>query len=253
MAGYFRISQAQIARFHEDGYLVVEQLFDAQEMRLLAETARADSAMVAGAFRIEDEQGNEGKIAVWDQPGDDIYGLIGRSERIVDTVEKLLDDEVYFYHSKMILKEPGGGGAWEWHQDYGYWYNYGCLFPDMVSVAVAVDPATKRNGCMQMLRRSHKLGRIEHGRSETQTLADPQRTAEAIKKLELVCCQLQPGDAVFFHCNTLHRSDQNDSDEPRWSLICCYNARHNDPYDSSHHAPYAPLHKVSDDAVRGGR
>ncbi len=238
---YFRISQEQIARFHEDGYLVVEQLLDEQETRLLRETARSDSAMLADATRIQDTKGNEGKLAWWNHPGDDLYGMISRSARIVGAMEKLLSDEVYHWHSKMILKESGGGGAWEWHQDYGYWYNDGCLFPDMASVSIAVDPATKHNGCMQMLRQSHKLGRIDHGQDESQTFSEQQRTAEAMKKLPLVYCQMQPGDAVFFHCNTLHRSDQNNSDEPRWSLICCYNTRHNAPYRQLDHPQYTPL------------
>jgi hypothetical protein len=48
----------------------------------------------------------------------------------------------------------------------------------------------------------------------------------------------------------LHRSDQNRSDNPRWSMICCYNAARNDPYKESHHPRYTPLTKVSDDAIR---
>ena len=59
-----------------------------------------------------------------------------------------------------------------------------------------------------------------------------------------------PGDAVFFHCNLLHRSDQNRSDLARWSLICCYNAASNDPYKESHHPRYSPLPKVADDAIK---
>jgi hypothetical protein len=35
-------------------------------------------------------------------------------------MEQLLDDEVYHYHSKMSIKQPNIGGAWSWHQDYGY-------------------------------------------------------------------------------------------------------------------------------------
>ena len=52
----------------------------------------------------------------------------------------MLDDEVYHYHSKMIMKDPRVGGAWTWHQDYGYWYQNGVLWPDLVSVFIAVDP-----------------------------------------------------------------------------------------------------------------
>ena len=35
----------------------------------------------------------------------------------------MLGDEVYHFHHKMMVKEPRVGGAWEWHQDYGYWYS----------------------------------------------------------------------------------------------------------------------------------
>ena len=61
---------------------------------------------------------------------------------------------------------------------------------------------------------------------------------------------MEPGDTLFFHCNLLHRSDQNRSANPRWSMICCYNAARNDPYKESHHPRYTPLVKVPDSAVR---
>jgi ectoine hydroxylase-related dioxygenase (phytanoyl-CoA dioxygenase family) len=57
---------------------------------------------------------------------------------------------------------------------------------------------------------------------------------------------LEPGSAVFFHCNLLHRSDQNKSDDPRWAFICCYNSKDNDPYKESRHPRYSPLHKWPD-------
>ena len=55
--------------------------------------------------------------------------------------------------------------------------------------------------------------------------------------------------AIFFHANLLHRSDQNRSEHPRWSLICCYNARRNSPYKESRHPAYTPLEKVGDEAI----
>lgn len=94
---------------------------------------------------------------------------------------------------------------------------------------------------MQVLRGSHLLGRIDHGKTGDQTGADMERVNEALKQLELVYVDLEPGDAVFFHANLLHRSDQNRSDNPRWALICCYNTKHNDPYKESRHPRYSPL------------
>ena len=130
---------------------------------------------------MDDGQGIDVRLSLWNHPGDGIYGMIARSERIVDRVECLLDDEAYHYHSKMILKDAKVGGAWAWHQDYGYWYQNGCLFPDMGSAFIAVDPNTRANGCLQVLKGSHKMGRIEHGRYGDQTGADPERTDEATR------------------------------------------------------------------------
>ena len=61
---------------------------------------------------------------------------------------------------------------------------------------------------------------------------------------------MEPGDALFFHSNTLHRSDANRSDDPRWALICCYNAARNNPYLEHHHPFYTPLDKVPDSAIK---
>ena len=88
--------------------------------------------------------------------------MFARSHKLVDKVEALLEGEVYHYHSKMVLKDARTGGAWAWHQDYGYWYQNGLLFPDLVSVMIAVDKATKENGCLQVIRGSHRMGRINH-------------------------------------------------------------------------------------------
>ena len=44
----------------------------------------------------------------------------------------------------MSIKLPNIGGAWNWHQDYGYWYQNGCLYPDMASAFIALD-ANKRD------------------------------------------------------------------------------------------------------------
>ena len=110
----------------------------------------------------------------------------------------MLDDEMYHYRSKVVLKEAQDGGAWERHQDYGYWYHNGCLYPDMVSVSIAIDPTTRENGCMQLFQGSQKMCRIEHGEYDGQFSADPGRTEHAIQRLELVHVEMRPGDALFF-------------------------------------------------------
>jgi ectoine hydroxylase-related dioxygenase (phytanoyl-CoA dioxygenase family) len=164
-------------------------------------------------------------------------------------MQRVLDDEVYHYHNKMILKEAKVGGAWAWHQDYGYWYDNGCLLPDMASCLIAVDRATQENGCLQVLAGSHRMGRVNHMEVGEQTGADPERVEAARERFELIHCELEAGDAIFFHANLLHRSDQNRSDHPRWAFICCYNARRNDPYKESRHPCYSPLEVWPDERI----
>lgn len=124
------------------------------------------------------------------------------------------------------------------------------ISPNLTSVFIAIDPATKENGCMQVIPHSHSLGRIEHVLTGEQAGADMERVHEILKRFPLVHVEMEPGDALFFHSNLLHRSDQNKSENPRWSMICCYNAKSNDPYKESHHPRYTPLHKVPDAAIR---
>ncbi len=245
------LSPNQRAAFDQDGYVLIKGFFDAEETSLLQRAMEEDPAIRGHFYDRGDAEGMTTKMAVWNHPGDSVYGLAARSAKMVDTMEDLLGGEVYHYHSKITAKEPREGGAWEWHQDYGYWYNNGCLFPLMASAMIALDKCTKANGCLQVLKGSHHLGRIDHGLLEgTQVGADLRRVEEAKAKLDLVYCEMEPGDVLFFHCNTLHRSDQNRSDDRRWTLICCYNAARNDPYLDHHHPRYTPLQKVPDEAIK---
>ena len=243
------IADDSVASYHEDGYVLIRGMLDAEETGLLSRAAREDRILDQHSFGRGDGEGGTVRLSLWNHPTDTIYGMIARSESVVGTAEKLLGDEAYHYHSKMIMKDAKVGGAWAWHQDYGYWYQNGVLFPHLTSAYIAVDRATKENGCLQVIRGSHKLGRIEHGLTGDQAGADQERVDEILKRLELVYVEMEPGDALYFHANLLHRSDQNHSDNPRWSMICCYNAKSNDPFKESHHPRYTPLSKVPDSEI----
>tara|TARA_Y100000588_G_scaffold42748_1_gene40759 strand:+ start:18706 stop:19539 length:834 start_codon:yes stop_codon:yes gene_type:complete len=244
------LTEDQRVDYHSDGCVMVRGMFDAEEIDLLGRSAREDRELDRRSQGREDGEGGSVRLSLWNHPGNGIYGMFARCERIVDSMEGLLEGEVYHYHSKMILKDPEVGGAWAWHQDYGYWYQNSCLFPLMSSVMIAVDRATRENGCLQALKGSHLMGRVDHQLTGEQAGANPDRVAEAGKVLDTVYCEMEPGDALFFHCNLLHRSDRNASQNPRWSLICCYNAARNNPYTESHHPRYTRLQKVPDSAIK---
>jgi ectoine hydroxylase len=244
------VDEKDVRDYQESGYVLSRGMFDAEEIELLRRAAKEDRALDQHSFSKGDGEGGNVRLSLWNHPGDTLYGMFARCRSIVDSAEKLLGGEVYHYHSKMIMKEARTGGAWTWHQDYGYWYQNGVLFPMLCSASIAVDKATRENGCLQVLRGSHLLGRVDHVLTGEQAGADMERVSEAETRLELVYVEMDPGDVLFFHCNLLHRSDQNRSDSPRWSMICCYNAARNNPYKESHHPRYTPLSKVEDSAIR---
>ncbi|CAG5117835.1 unnamed protein product, partial [Candidula unifasciata] len=124
-----------------------------------------------------------------------------------------------------------------------YWYKNGCLFPDMLTVFIAIDKCWKENGCLQILEGSHKCGRIEHVMVGGQTGADLERVEQLKKVLPLKYVELEPGDALFFHSNLLHNSAPNQSPHRRWAFLCAYNRASNNPVYEHHHPQYTPLTK----------
>ena len=137
-----RFTPQELQSYLDRGFVTIPQLLDATETARVVAAAERDQDLAAHAFDRADGEGGRVRLALWNHPGDDIYGVLARTARLVERAEDILGGEVYHYHSKLILKDPAVGGAWAWHQDYGYWYENGLLAPDLVSVFIALDPAT---------------------------------------------------------------------------------------------------------------
>jgi len=247
-----KLNPDEIKRYHEQGYLILKGFCSPQEVSKLYQTALDDNAMRNNALNLNDQTGKKTRLSLWFTPGNDVFGYLTRSERMINAVQALLpgDAPVCHFHSKLMQKEPRVGGAWEWHQDYGYWHKNQFMFPnELISVMIALTDANKQNGCLQVIKGSHKLGRVNHGFAGEQVGADMVMVNNALKTMELVYIELQPGDALIFHSNLLHRSEANLSDRPRWSLISCYNLQSNPAYNETLSAYKMPVDVVPDDAI----
>lgn len=246
------LTTEQISAYHADGYVVIRNFCTKDEVNKLYTTALEDDAMRKNALDLNDQSGKKTRLSLWFTPGNDVFGYLTRSERLVHAAAQLLDSPapVCHFHSKLMQKEPRIGGAWEWHQDYGYWYKNGFMFPDqLISVMVALTKATKENGCLQVIKGSHKMGRVNHGFAGEQVGADMTMVANALQTMELVYSELEAGDALFFHPNLLHRSEANLSGQSRWSVISCYCSQSNLAYNENSTSWKTPLHVVPDEAI----
>lgn len=249
---YHVLTPEEAIQYERDGYVVIKNFFSPAEVDKLYAAALADKAMRDNALDLNDQTGKKTRLSLWFTPGDDIFGYLSRSRRIIDSAARLMDSDapVCHFHTKLMQKEPRVGGAWEWHQDYGYWYKDQFMFPDqMISVMVALTQANKENGCLQVIRGSHKMGRVNHGFAGEQVGADMSMVENALRTMELVYSELDPGDALFFHSNLIHRSEANLSDRPRWSLISCYNSASNIAYNEHSTSWRVPIVPVPDEAI----
>ena len=248
----FNLSLEQVSTYNRDGYLIVKNFLSDEEVKKLQAIAFEDGVMRKHAFDLNDQTGKKTKLTLWYKPGNDTYGLLTRSNRMISSVDKLMEGNspVCHFHSKLMQKEPKVGGAWEWHQDYGYWYKNEFLLPEqMMSVMIAITDANKANGCLQVIKGSHKMGRIEHGFAGEQVGASQHYVDLALKTMELVYVEIKAGDALFFHSNILHRSEANTSDTARWSLISVYNRAENIPYNEPSQSSTVPVDVVPDEAL----
>jgi phytanoyl-CoA hydroxylase len=248
----FSLTPEQIASYRKDGYVIVQNFLQPAEIEKLQQVAFDDALIRKHAFDLNDQQGKKTKLTLWYKPGNDAYGLLTRSERMVTSANQLMegDSAVCHFHSKLMQKEPRVGGAWEWHQDYGYWYKNEFLFPEqMLSIMIAITDANKANGCLQVIKGTHKMGRVEHGFAGEQVGAAQRYVDLALQTMELIYVELKAGDALFFHPNLLHRSEANLSDAARWSLISVYNRSGNVPYNEPSQSAIIPVDVVPDDAL----
>lgn len=245
------LSPSQIARFHQDGFLIVKGLFDPDEVAPLKEVCDNPTALNDTRLSVNDLAGRSYSASIWSELSDDYIGTLPRMARIVDGVEALLSEECYHWHSKIVTKKPGDGRV-EWHTAYETWYEDGCLYPSLIGCSIALDKNTKENGCLQVLKKSHLMGRINSVRIANTCGSDPIRVEQALKRHELIHCEMEAGDVIFFHSQMLHASDGNESQENRSMVHCAYNAVSNEPFikEGQEHHQYEPLEKLEDSALK---
>jgi hypothetical protein len=115
-----RLTDKERAAYSRDGFVLCKGWFSREEVDILSRVVQEDHQIDAQKIAVRDAEGRDTKLTLWWYLGDDTYGQVGRSASLVGAVSELMQgSEPYHSHSKVLLKEPRSGGAWEWHQDFG--------------------------------------------------------------------------------------------------------------------------------------
>ena len=257
------LSAGQVETYHRDGYLYLPGFFSPEEVAPAREAIARDPSIGGRIEHVHDgvretsedrRNGYRLDYIGWFREGDDWLGTCTRLQRIVEGAATLIGEPVYHYHSKLVRKPKEDSGTLVWHQDYGGWYQDGCIRPDMLTCVIALSDATEESGCLRLLKGSHHLGRVDRVPSEhAYANIHPRRLAGILERFEEVPAVMRRGDGLFFHGNLVHSSGPNTADHDRWLLELSYNGMSNAPVfdDQSHHAAL-PFEVAPDDALRTG-
>jgi ectoine hydroxylase-related dioxygenase (phytanoyl-CoA dioxygenase family) len=221
-----RLTDDQIASFHERGYLPgVRVLDDAQVDALNAELAvLMDPAHPAHAL-FHEYHSNESRdpatvlfhaLGAW-RASPAFHDLLWAPAFLV-AASQLLGGAVRFWHDQLFCKPPKRGGVVAWHQDYSYWTRTEPMAH--LTCWIALDDATEENGCLRYIPGSHRwdllpiTGLAGQMNAIEDVLTPSQRAA-----FTPVPAPLKRGEAVFHHPLMVHGSSENRSRRPRRGAV----------------------------------
>ncbi|HLX03159.1 MAG TPA: phytanoyl-CoA dioxygenase family protein [Trinickia sp.] len=136
------------------------------------------------------------------------------------------------HHNCLMTKHPRYGSLTGWHRDARYW---SFERDDLVSTWLALGPETVNNGGLWFVPGSHNTAFTSDRFDEAKFFRSDLPENQALIHTA-VSPELQPGDVVFFHCNTLHSAGQNLSDDVKFSLVFTYHGASNVPLPGSRSA-----------------
>ncbi|MGD1924823.1 MAG: phytanoyl-CoA dioxygenase family protein [Paracoccaceae bacterium] len=212
------LTDAQIARYHEDGYLCP------LDVLLPGEVAESRAAMEAL------ERDHDGALPrrvgeylrISSYLATDVPLRIAQDPRVLDKVESILGPDILMWSCEYFIKEAHSRQIVSWHQDLTYWGMDGS--DHEVTAWVALSPATAESGCMRFVPGSHTESLVPH----TDTFADDnllsrgQEIAVEVDEEDAIVAALQPGQMSLHHGRLFHASGPNTSGDRRIGLVIRY-------------------------------
>ncbi len=208
------LSAAQVEQYHRDGFLFPMRVMSGEETALFG--ANMDAAQASNRLR----GGARTKFYLrfpW-------VHRLATSPHLLDVVEDLIGPDIMLYHSTVWNKEGGDGAYVSWHQDNTYFGHEPC---DVLSVWVAITPATLDSGCMMFLPGTQKEGQLPLARNDinkNNLLSSGQTVKFDTSSIEPVPVVLQAGEASIHHAFLIHGSAPNVSKDRRMGMTLVYHS-----------------------------
>lgn len=226
-AARWRLSDDQVAFYHEHGYLAgVRVLSDEQVEALREELSTFFQSDHAGRQLWYEYHSNESSdpntvlfhaLGAW-RIGRAFHDLLWNPAFTVPA-SQLLGGAVRFWHDQLFCKPARHGGVVAWHQDYSYWTRTKPMAH--LTCWIGLDDSTVDNGCVQYVPGSHHWDLLEitglAGQMDAirQVLSDDQWQ----QFQNPVAVELQRGECTFHHPLLVHGSQANHTERPRRAAV----------------------------------
>ncbi|POW60711.1 restriction endonuclease subunit S [Candidatus Pantoea alvi] len=231
------IEQWQIDQYHQQGFLVVENVLSAEEIAALqhdfdgwVEESRSQQAAYGDTldgrarFDLEsDHRADHPSLRRVSSPTEisAAYRHAALQSRMAQIAGQLTGGQgARFHHSKINSKLPHTATKVEWHQDFLFTPHSN---DDIVTALLMVSEVTPENGPLNVVPGSHKGPLYSHWQNGRFTGAVDQTVVEA-ECGQPAACFGPPGSVCFMHTRLLHASSPNETALPRTLFIAVYAA-----------------------------
>jgi len=222
----YRLTDEQVAFFHENGYLAGVRLLDDEQVeQLRTELNDLFNPEADGNDLFYEYHTNESA-----DPNRVLFHALGAwrikpafhdilwNPAFTMAASQLLDGAVRFWHDQLFCKPAKDGGVVAWHQDYSYWTR--TVPMAHLTCWIGLDDATTDNGCLQYIPKSHTWDLLPiTGLAGKMDAIRKVLTDEQMAAFQPVAIELKKGECAFHHPLLIHGSQENRTDLPRRATV----------------------------------
>lgn len=223
----YRLSEEQVAHFHEFGYVSGIKLLEENQIDLLKKELeelrdpKHPAHHLFYEFHSNESTNNDAvlfhSLGHW-RIGTHFHDVLWNPAFVMAAHQLLENKPVRFWHDQLFCKPAKHGGVVAWHQDYSYWTRTVAM--QHLTCWTGLDNANTQNGCLHYIPKSHKWGLLNApdlaGNMEGLMKYLNTDQKEAFKPVPI---ELKKGYGTFHHPLMVHGSYENNSQIRRRAFV----------------------------------
>jgi len=223
----YRLTDEQVAHFHEYGYLSGIKLLEDDQIEVLrnqlSEVIDPKHPAHHLFYEFHSNESEDSDSVLFHSLGQwriasGFHDILWNPAFVMAAHQLLENKPVRFWHDQLFYKPAKHGGVVAWHQDYSYWTR--TIAMQHLTCWTGLDDATIENGCLHYVPKSHKWGLLD-----APSLAGDMNglmkylTEEQKKEFKPVAIEMKKGYGTFHHPLMVHGSYENKSEMSRRAFV----------------------------------